>query len=130
MPSIQFLGHVVKRALQLVALIVAGVAFAAGVGLVAESRLAASAPAPRWVAAIFFTAIVFAFLSWRFRTNWSRGRFWLLLLGAFSLHALAWFIALKQFENWPLAWPALVATAEIPFLAALLIQSGFPPVPS
>jgi hypothetical protein len=125
--QVNLLGQLAKRVLQLCALIVAAVAFAAGVGLVSESWLASSAPAPRWLAAMFFTAILFAFVSWHFRNNWVHGRFWLLLLGAFLLHALSFFTVLKQFENWPLALTVLIATAEIPLIAAVLIQSGFSP---
>jgi hypothetical protein len=111
---------VIKRLLQLLALLAAGVLVAFLVGLVADYGEEHWLPSIRWPVFVVFTVFVFGDVIRNFRRVWSRADFWLTTAVLLFLHTTAYVWVLAQIENWRLIWFLPISIAELGVLLWVL----------
>jgi hypothetical protein len=115
----QLAWRVLKRVLQLLALLVAGVLAAALVGFYSDNF--ESMVPGRWVGWAGMTILLCVFIIRDHRRSWGRLSFWLTLTGLFAVHTALYAIVFRQVSVWRGTWFTLISLPEyLIFLLALL----------
>lgn len=118
-----------KRLLQAVALVIAGVLFAALVITFHDYSKSHWTPAAIWVKLALFTPITFWGVIDQFRTSWQQRSFWLVISALLVLHLVAYSWFLLQVPDWSSGSFVVMALGEIVGLATVLEWLGFPFAP-
>jgi hypothetical protein len=127
--AVKMVRRIVKRVLQLLALIACGVVVAAGVVTLGDYSQHHWTPDARWVSLGVFTTVTFAAVVAQFRRSWRRFTFWVALATLLALHIAGYVIVLRIVPEWRLPWFAAVAFVEPPVLDLVLDRAGFGPFP-
>lgn len=118
--SVSLTRSFLRRGIQLVAVLVAGVGVAVVVGIYAENTDNPLVPSGRWLGWIGSTVLLGAFVIHDHRNSWRRISFWLAVAGLFAGHTALYALAFQLVATWRGAWFLPITLAEYPiFLLAL-----------
>jgi hypothetical protein len=116
---------IVKRGLQLIAIIVAGFLAAVLVIVYGTYRNHPLMPQGRWLGWSVATGFLICVLALDHRRDWSRWPFWLSLAGLFATHTAAYAVAFERIERWHVGWFIPIALAEYIAFSPILHWLGF-----
>ena len=114
-----------NRVLQLVALVLAGVALAMLVGVYAENRDSALMPSGRWLGWTGSTVLLFAFAVRDHRRHWGRVSFWLILGALFAFHTVLFTAVFRAVTAWRSIWFLPISIIEYLGMLAALRWLGY-----
>jgi hypothetical protein len=112
--------HLLKRALQGIALVVAGLLAAVLVQFWAENQNSPFMPAGRWIGWSAYTVTLVGCAIWEFRRHLSRVTFWLALVVLVAAHALLFWFAFRFVTYWRSLWFLPITMVEYLVFAAAL----------
>lgn len=95
-------GQIVRRFVLYIALAFAALAVFALLAIL-SIRTGISVPT-RWFGLVFWTAILFWWVTKPLKRYWRRQTFWWAVSGLFILHLLALVAVLVRYPQWPLVW--------------------------
>jgi hypothetical protein len=101
-----------NRGLQLVVLVIAGVALAMLVGAYVENRDSALMPSGRWLGWMGSTVLLFTFAVRDHRPHWGRLSFGLMLGGLFAVHTLLFAAIFRSVSVWRGIWFLPISIVE------------------
>ena len=115
-------GWMLRRALQGVALIVAGIGAAILVGWYADQADNPLVPSGRWLGWAGQTAILFYLLLSDWRHSGRRTAVWLVCVALFVCHTVACAVVFEHVREWRPAWFPLLLLIEYPMFAWVLLR--------
>jgi hypothetical protein len=115
----------VKNILVVVALIVAGIGFAAIVLLTRDPVINRQLLSKATVETSLYTALTFFAVAMQFRKEWQSWQLWTVLLPLLCVHTAAYAYALRQFPDTPLIALLGILMMEVTGLCMLLDKLGF-----
>jgi uncharacterized membrane protein YgdD (TMEM256/DUF423 family) len=114
-----------RRALQLFALVVAGVFVAVLVEFYADNQNNPLMPSGRWLGWAGYTVLLGVFVVREYRQNWSRVSFWLAVVGLLVVHTTLYAVAFQAVTVWRGIWFLPISLAEYPLLVFALHWLGY-----
>lgn len=121
--------RMVKNILGLVAVVLAGIAVAAIVGLSQDPMINSQLPSKATVETSLYTALTFFAVAMQFRKRWQSWQFWTIFALLLVVHTAAYAYALRHFPDTPLIALLAIAMMETTGLCMLLDKVGFNPYP-
>jgi len=101
-----------KRALQLIALVVAGVLVAAVMGILVEHEGDSLVPSLPWIGWLGFTILLSSFVIRDHRKHWNQTSFWVAFAGFLAAHGLLYEVLFQQVHDWRGIWFVPITTLE------------------
>ena len=123
--SVSFSSGLVKRGLQIVGLLAAGVLFAVVVGMYAENRDNRLMPSGRWLGWTGYTVMLSVLVIRDRRQHWRYLSFWLALAALFAVHTALYAIVFQAVHIWRPIWFLPISIAEYPILLFALESLGY-----
>jgi hypothetical protein len=125
MPMNRVFKSLVRRTLQICALVLSGILVAWVIVLCTEYGQQYRLPSARWLALVPYTVLAFGATIREFQRSWVRPTFWFWVVGLISAHLAIYAGILFAVDEWRLIWFVPAIMCEVPVLVFILASLGY-----